>query len=60
MFVGFPPGRPPEIAVSVLLQNGRIWHRRAAEVARDVLRAYFHERGRPGISDPVEAVVLKE
>lgn len=59
-FVGFAPSRRPEIAVSVLLQNGRIWHRRAAEVARDVLRAYFHERGRPGISDPVEAVVLKE
>ncbi|HLV68789.1 MAG TPA: penicillin-binding transpeptidase domain-containing protein [Polyangiaceae bacterium] len=59
-FVGFAPSRRPEVALSVLLQNGRVWHRRAAEVARDVLRAYFHARGRPSIRDPFEAVVLKE
>lgn len=42
-FVGFAPSRDPEIAISVLLNNGEVWHNRAAEVARDVLRAYFRQ-----------------
>jgi cell division protein FtsI/penicillin-binding protein 2 len=53
-FVGFAPSRKPEVAVSVLLNNGPVWHNRAAEVARDVLRAYFRGRGVPGIADPLE------
>jgi cell division protein FtsI/penicillin-binding protein 2 len=52
-FVGFAPSRKPEVAVSVLLNNGEVWHNRAAEVARDVLRAYFRGRGHPGVRDPL-------
>jgi len=52
-FVGFAPSRKPEVAVSVLLNNGEVWHNRAAEVARDVLRAYFRGRGLPRITDPL-------
>jgi peptidoglycan glycosyltransferase len=40
-FIGFAPSRSPRIAVSVLLQNGESYRRKAAEVARDVLRLYF-------------------
>jgi cell division protein FtsI/penicillin-binding protein 2 len=51
-FIGFAPSRQPEIVVSVLLQNGRVWHKKANEVARDLLRSYFAERGVRGVSDP--------
>ncbi len=52
-FVGFAPSRDPRIVVSVLLENGRVWHRKANEVARDLLRAYFASRGFRGITDPL-------
>jgi cell division protein FtsI/penicillin-binding protein 2 len=58
-FIGFAPSRNPEIVVSVLLQNGVVWRKRAAEVARDVFRAYFHGEGIPGIDDPL-AVAARE
>lgn len=53
-FVGFAPSRDPRIVVSVLLENGRVWHRKANEVARDLLRAYFASRGFRGIRAPFE------
>lgn len=53
-FTGFAPSRKPEVVVSVMLVNGGAWRRKANEVARDMLRAYFHERGRRAISDPFE------
>lgn len=53
-FVGFAPSEKPRIIVSVMLENGPVWRRRAAEVARDLLRVYFHERGMPRIVDPLE------
>jgi len=40
-FVGFAPSQNPEVAISVLLRNGTLWHRKANEVARDWLREYF-------------------
>jgi hypothetical protein len=40
--------------VSVLLENGGVWRRKAAEVARDVLRSYFAARRAPGVKPPVE------
>ncbi len=43
-FIGFAPSRSPRVAVSVLLQNGESYRRKAAEVARDVLRLYFDGR----------------
>lgn len=52
-FVGFAPSRSPEIIVSVLLQNPDEWHRKANQVARDLLRAYFHQKGTPGVTAPL-------
>lgn len=40
-FVGFAPARSPKVVVSVLLMNDAVWHYKANEVARDVLRLYF-------------------
>lgn len=52
-FIGFAPSRRPEIVVSVLLRNGAVWRQRAAEVARDLMRAYFYERGVRGVVNPL-------
>ena len=54
-FVGFAPSRRPQIVVSVLIQNGKVWRRKANEVARDVLRAYFANRRFRGIEHPLAA-----
>jgi cell division protein FtsI/penicillin-binding protein 2 len=53
-FIGFAPSRSPRVAVSVLLENGVVWRRKAAEVARDVLRSYFAARGVRGVEPPAE------
>jgi penicillin-binding protein A len=55
-FTGFAPSRTPEIVVTVLLNNGPVWHQKANEVARDLLRAYFHGKKRRGVTDPFETV----
>ncbi len=52
-FIGFAPSREPEIVVSVMLENGPVWRRKAAEVGRDLLRAYFHGKGVAKVSDPL-------
>lgn len=51
-FTGFAPSRRPEVVVSVLLQNGPVWRRKANEVARDLFRSYFAARGVKGITAP--------
>jgi peptidoglycan glycosyltransferase len=51
-FIGFAPARSPSIAVSVLLENGSVWRKKAVEVARDVLRSYFAARGVAGVHAP--------
>ena len=51
-FTGFAPSRRPEVAVSVLLQNGAVWHRKANEVGRDLFRNYFSARGVRGVTAP--------
>jgi penicillin-binding protein A len=53
-FVGFAPSRSPRVAVSVLLENGAVWRRKAAEVARDALKSYFAARGVRGIAPSAE------
>lgn len=58
-FIGFAPSRKPEVVVSVMLQNGAVWRQRAAEVARDLLRFYFHSRGHRNVSDPFEGSPLR-
>jgi cell division protein FtsI/penicillin-binding protein 2 len=51
-FIGFAPARAPSVVVSVLLENGSVWRRKAVEVARDVLRSYFVARGASGVHAP--------
>lgn len=51
-FIGFAPSRAPEVVVSVMLDNGPVWRRKANQVARDLLRVYF--RGAPGVTHPFE------
>ncbi len=53
-FIGFAPSTKPRIVLSVLVENGTVWRRKANEVARDVLRAYFAERGSAGVTHPLE------
>jgi len=51
-FIGFAPSQNPEVVISVMLENGAVWRHKANELARDLLRSYFHGHGRPWISDP--------
>ncbi|HET9933043.1 MAG TPA: penicillin-binding transpeptidase domain-containing protein [Polyangiaceae bacterium] len=51
-FTGFAPSRKPEVVVTVMLENGKIWRQKAAEVARDVLRAYYARKGAKGVTPP--------
>jgi peptidoglycan glycosyltransferase len=51
-FVGFAPADRPEVAVSALVVNNPTWHIKAPELARNVLRAYFASKGRPGVTAP--------
>jgi penicillin-binding protein A len=54
-FVGFAPSRSPEIVVSVMLVNGHTYRRKANELARDLLRTYFHAHGHAQtVTDPFE------
>jgi peptidoglycan glycosyltransferase len=52
-FMGFAPSQKPEIIVSVMLENGSVWRHKANELARDLLRNYFHGHGRPWVTDPL-------
>jgi penicillin-binding protein A len=54
-FIGFAPSDKPEIIVSVMLENGAVWRRKANELARDFMRSYFHGHGRAWVSDPLAA-----
>jgi peptidoglycan glycosyltransferase len=51
-FVGFAPSEEPEVAVAVLVVNTPIWQIKGADLARDVLRGYFAQKSRPGVSRP--------
>ena len=61
-FVGFAPSRSPEVVVSVMLENGPTYRRKANELARDLLRTYFRTHGRADtVTDPfVEPDVLAD
>lgn len=43
-FAGFAPSRSPEVAISVVLANDMRWWRKANQVARDALDAYFESK----------------
>jgi cell division protein FtsI/penicillin-binding protein 2 len=51
-FVGFAPADKPEVAVAALVVNTPIWHIKGPQLGRDVLRAYFAQRGAPGVYAP--------
>jgi cell division protein FtsI/penicillin-binding protein 2 len=51
-FVGFAPSRSPEVAISVMIANGVKWRVKATNVACDMLRTYFADKGAPGVKDP--------
>lgn len=51
-FVGFAPADKPEVAISALVVNTPIWHIKASQLAREVLRAYFARRGAKGVTPP--------
>lgn len=51
-FVGFAPAEAPEVAISALVVNTPVWRIKGSDLARDVLRAYFAQQGRPGVSRP--------
>lgn len=50
--IGFAPADKPEIAISALVVNTPLWHIKGPDLARDVLRAYFAKRNRPGVTPP--------
>ena len=51
-FVGFAPVEKPEVAIATLIVNTPNWQIKAPELARDVLRAYFAQKGAPGVTPP--------
>jgi penicillin-binding protein A len=51
-FVGFAPSRKPEVAISVLVANHLKWRVKATNVACDMLRVYFADKGAPGVRSP--------
>jgi cell division protein FtsI/penicillin-binding protein 2 len=53
-FVGFAPSRHPEVAISVLVANHLKWRTKATNVASDMLRVYFADKGAPHVMDPTE------
>lgn len=53
-FVGFAPSRKPEVAISVMIANHLTWRVKATNVACDMLRVYFADKGTPGVRDPGE------
>jgi cell division protein FtsI/penicillin-binding protein 2 len=50
--VAYAPMEDPEIAVAALVVNTPRWRIKGPDLARDVLRAYFSAKGRPGVSAP--------
>ncbi len=51
-WVGFAPADKPEVALSVLVANRGDWRVKATQVASDLLRTYFSEQGRKGVTSP--------
>jgi cell division protein FtsI/penicillin-binding protein 2 len=62
-FTGFAPSRPQpgdrQVAVAVLVVNGPTWQVKANVVARDMLRAYFAQRGAQGVTRPSVSAIAR-
>jgi cell division protein FtsI/penicillin-binding protein 2 len=53
-FVGFAPSRKPEVAISVFVANHLKWRVKATNLAADMLRTYFADKGASGVKDPTD------
>lgn len=51
-FVGFAPSRKPDVAISVMVANHLKWRVKATNIACDMLRVYFADKGVRGVKDP--------
>lgn len=51
-WVGFAPADKPEVALSVLVLNRGPWRIKGTHAASDMLRIYFADKGRKGVSYP--------
>jgi penicillin-binding protein A len=51
-FVGFAPADRPEVAIATLVVNTPSWRIKGPQLAREVLRAYFAQKGAPGVTSP--------
>lgn len=51
-WVGFAPADKPEVALSVLVLNRGPWHIKGTHAASDMLRVYFADKGRKGVTYP--------
>ncbi|NUP09942.1 MAG: penicillin-binding protein [Polyangiaceae bacterium] len=58
-WVGFAPSDAPEVAVSVLVANRGDWRVKATQVASDILRVYFADKGRKGVTDPIASKAVR-
>ncbi len=52
-WVGFAPADAPEVALSVLVANRGDWRVKGTQVASDMLRVYFADKGRKGVINPI-------
>jgi len=59
-WVGFAPSDAPEVALSVLVANRGDWKVKGTQVASDMLRVYFADKGRKGVVDPIARPSLKK
>jgi peptidoglycan glycosyltransferase len=59
-FVGFAPADAPEIAISVLAANHASWKVKATTVGAEMMRVYFNDKGRPGVTDPIGAQAKRD
>jgi cell division protein FtsI/penicillin-binding protein 2 len=53
-WVGFAPSRKPEVALSIMVSNHLKWRVKATNLACDMLRVYFADKGAPGVKDPYD------
>jgi cell division protein FtsI/penicillin-binding protein 2 len=53
-WVGFAPSRKPEVALSIMVANHLKWRVKATNLAADMLRVYFADKGAPGVKDPYD------
>jgi cell division protein FtsI/penicillin-binding protein 2 len=62
-FTGFAPAHvepgAEQVAIAALVINGPTWELKANVLARDVLRAYFKEKGTPGVTAPATEMIAR-